>query len=36
MRMRLHFAFLRSWQKTLYDGGWAGISWPRAVMAAQA
>ena len=24
-----HFAFLRSWQKTLYDGGWAGISWPR-------
>src|SRR5262245_63311411 len=23
------FAFLRSWQKTLYDGGWAGISWPR-------
>ena len=24
-----HFAFLRSWQKTLYDAGWAGISWPR-------
>src|SRR6476659_8065797 len=24
-----HFAFLRSWQKTLYDGGWTGISWPR-------
>src|ERR1043165_8317405 len=23
------FAFLRSWQKTLYDGGWAGLSWPR-------
>src|SRR3954468_17400827 len=23
------FAFLRSWQKTLYDGGWAGVSWPR-------
>ena len=19
----------RSWQRTLYDGGWAGISWPR-------
>jgi alkylation response protein AidB-like acyl-CoA dehydrogenase len=28
--MEDHFAFLRSWQKTLYDGGWAGISWPRA------
>ena len=27
--MEQHFAFLRSWQKTLYDGGWAGISWPR-------
>jgi len=24
-----HFAFLRQWQHTLYDGGWAGISWPR-------
>jgi alkylation response protein AidB-like acyl-CoA dehydrogenase len=21
--------FLRSWQRTLYDCGWAGISWPR-------
>ncbi|GAA0562871.1 acyl-CoA dehydrogenase family protein [Actinomadura livida] len=20
--------FLRGWQRTLYDGGWAGISWP--------
>src|SRR5471030_2011268 len=27
--MEEHFAFLRSWQKTLYDGGWTGISWPR-------
>src|SRR5262245_15446094 len=24
-----HFAFLREWQHTLYEGGWAGISWPR-------
>jgi alkylation response protein AidB-like acyl-CoA dehydrogenase len=24
-----HFAFLRDWQRTLYEGGWAGISWPR-------
>jgi alkylation response protein AidB-like acyl-CoA dehydrogenase len=24
-----HFAFLRGWQRTLYEGGWAGISWPR-------
>ena len=23
-----HFAFLRQWQRTLYEGGWAGISWP--------
>ena len=30
-----HFAFLRSWQKTLYDGGWAGISWPRRVRRAR-
>lgn len=21
-------AFLKNWQKKLYDGGWAGISWP--------
>ena len=21
-------AFTRRWQKTLYDGGWAGIDWP--------
>jgi alkylation response protein AidB-like acyl-CoA dehydrogenase len=25
-----HFAFLKQWQRTLYDGGWAGISWPTA------
>jgi len=24
-----HFAFLRGWQRTVFDGGWAGISWPR-------
>jgi alkylation response protein AidB-like acyl-CoA dehydrogenase len=23
------FAFLRQWQRTLYQGGWAGISWPK-------
>jgi alkylation response protein AidB-like acyl-CoA dehydrogenase len=23
------FEYLRSWQRTLYDAGWAGISWPR-------
>ncbi len=23
------FEFLRSWQRKLYDGGWAGISWPK-------
>ncbi|MEA2625225.1 MAG: hypothetical protein QOD06_1270 [Candidatus Binatota bacterium] len=22
-------AFARSWQRTLHDGGWAGISWPK-------
>src|SRR5262245_58148150 len=27
--MQAHFAFLRKWQRTLFDGGWAGISWPR-------
>jgi alkylation response protein AidB-like acyl-CoA dehydrogenase len=27
--MARHFAFLTSWQRTLYEGGWAGISWPR-------
>ena len=24
-----HFAFLKRWQHTLFEGGWAGISWPR-------
>ncbi|QHS23425.1 acyl-CoA dehydrogenase [Virgibacillus sp. MSP4-1] len=23
-------AFLRNWQKTLYEGGWAAIAWPKA------
>ena len=23
-------AFLRSWQRKLYEGGWAGLDWPRA------
>ncbi|HEV7920387.1 MAG TPA: acyl-CoA dehydrogenase [Thermoanaerobaculia bacterium] len=23
-------AYLRRWQRTLYEGGWAGISWPKA------
>jgi alkylation response protein AidB-like acyl-CoA dehydrogenase len=23
-------AYLRKWQRTLYEGGWAGISWPKA------
>jgi len=23
-------AFLRRWQRRLYDGGWAGLDWPRA------
>ncbi len=22
-------AFAKSWQRTLYDGGWAGLAWPR-------
>jgi alkylation response protein AidB-like acyl-CoA dehydrogenase len=22
-------AFMRAWQRKLYDGGWAGISWPK-------
>ena len=24
-----HVAYLRKWQRTLFDGGWAGISWPK-------
>ena len=26
---REHFEFLRAWQRKVYDGGWAGISWPK-------
>src|ERR1041384_2620567 len=22
-------AYLRDWQRTLYEGGWAGIAWPK-------
>jgi alkylation response protein AidB-like acyl-CoA dehydrogenase len=28
--MEKHFDFLKRWQRTLYEGGWAGISWPKA------
>jgi alkylation response protein AidB-like acyl-CoA dehydrogenase len=24
-----HNAYLRKWQRTLFEGGWAGISWPK-------
>ena len=24
-----HFGFLRQWQRTLFEHGWAGISWPK-------
>jgi alkylation response protein AidB-like acyl-CoA dehydrogenase len=24
-----YIAYLRDWQRKLYDGGWAGISWPK-------
>lgn len=24
-----HVAWLRKWQRTLFEGGWAGISWPK-------
>src|SRR5260370_19894123 len=27
--MHQRFAFLREWQKKVYDGGWAGVSWPK-------
>ena len=26
---RAHLEYLRAWQRTLFDGGWAGISWPK-------
>jgi alkylation response protein AidB-like acyl-CoA dehydrogenase len=25
----VRFEYLRAWQRKLYEGGWAGISWPR-------
>jgi alkylation response protein AidB-like acyl-CoA dehydrogenase len=27
---RRHIEWCRRWQRTLYDGGWAGITWPKA------
>src|SRR5260370_5369797 len=27
--MEARFAYLRSWQRKLFDAGWAGISWPK-------
>src|SRR5580704_13029388 len=27
--MHQRFAFLRAWQKQVYDSGWCGISWPK-------
>jgi alkylation response protein AidB-like acyl-CoA dehydrogenase len=27
--MEDRFAFLREWQKRVYQGGWAGLAWPR-------
>jgi alkylation response protein AidB-like acyl-CoA dehydrogenase len=27
--MEARFAYLRTWQRKLYDAGWAGISWPK-------
>ena len=27
--MLARFAYLREWQRKLYDAGWAGISWPK-------
>lgn len=27
--MGARVAFLQRWQRTLYDGGWAGLNWPR-------
>jgi alkylation response protein AidB-like acyl-CoA dehydrogenase len=28
--MEHRFAFLRAWQKRVYDAGWAGVAWPKA------
>ena len=27
--MEERFAFFRAWQRKLFDGGWAGVSWPK-------
>lgn len=27
--MHERFAFLRAWQKSVYEGGWAGVAWPK-------
>ncbi len=27
--LEVRFDFLKSWQRKLYEGGWAGISWPK-------
>src|SRR5260370_15792635 len=27
--LEVPFDFLKAWQRKLYDGGWAGISWPK-------
>ncbi len=27
--LQVRFDFLKSWQRKLYEGGWAGISWPK-------
>jgi alkylation response protein AidB-like acyl-CoA dehydrogenase len=26
---KAHFEYLRAWQRRVYEGGWAGISWPK-------
>ncbi len=26
---RSHYEYLREWQRTLFRGGWAGVSWPK-------
>src|SRR5919198_6445165 len=26
---RAEFEYLRAWQRKVYEGGWAGISWPK-------
>ncbi|MFN7946959.1 MAG: acyl-CoA dehydrogenase [Blastocatellia bacterium] len=26
---KAHFEYLRAWQRKVYEGGWAGISWPK-------